>query len=392
MPINLIDIQKTLSTFSEQAREVFQQVNGHLSTLEETLNAYAAELDLVKQIVAQANEVDPRLRCAMPVDEPLNAAIPVGEMPDRVTLLAVDGSQINPSRHTRVPFCVINIGGVEMERGSGLTPKIHQETQLLDYVETVSASAGILTEGAVALKRDLREREFLAERAEKLTKPAVTMVDGPLELYRDPQSAAGFEAIEEKFSLALDRLRLADVITLGYVDKPGSDLCVRMLELIPRTQEGSGVSSKTARAVRVLDSLLFSPVLKDPGDRSAIFALTSAPSPRRHQEHQRLHFFYLNVGSPGQQHLARVEVPAWVAKDKAKLALIQAVLLDQTRILGSQPYPYLIHRAHEVALVSMNEHQQVEEFIVREFIRAGIPVGELSPKQALKNLSERKQG
>jgi len=392
MPINLIDIQKTLSTFSEQAREVFQQVNGHLSTLEETLNAYAAELDLVKQIVAQANEGDPRLRCAIPVDEPLNAAIPVEEMPARVTLLAVDGSQINPSRHTRVPFCVINIGGVEMERGSGLTPKIHQETQLLDYVETVSASAGILTEGAVALKRDLREREFLAERAEKLTKPAVTMVDGPLELYRDPQSAAGFEAIEEKFSLALDRLRLADVITLGYVDKPGSDLCVRMLELIPRTQEGSGVSSKTARAVRVLDSSLFSPILKDPGDRSAIFALTSAPSPRRHQEHQRLHFFYLNVGSPGQQHLARVEVPAWVAEDKAKLALIQAVLLDQTRILGSQPYPYLIHRAHEVALVSMNEHQQVEEFIVREFIRAGILVGELSPKQALKNLSERKQG
>ncbi len=392
MPINLIDIQKTLSTFSEQAREVFQQVNGHLSTLEETLNAYAAELDLVKQIVAQANEVDPRLRCAMPVDEPLNAAIPVGEMPARVTLLAVDGSQINPSRHIRVPFCVINIGGVEMERGSGLTPRIHQETQLLDYVETVSASAGILTEGAVALKRDLREREFLAEWAEKLTKPAITMLDGPLELYRDPQSAAGFEAIEQKFKNALDRLRLADVMTLGYVDKPGSDLCVRMLELIPRTQEGSGVSSKTARAVRVLDSSLFSPILKDPGDRSAIFALTSAPSPRRLQEHQRLHFFYLNVGSPGQQHLARVEVPAWVAEDKAKLALIQAVLLDQTRILGSQPYPYLIHRAHEVALVSMNEHQQVEEFIVREFIRAGIPVGELSPKQALKNLSERKQG
>ena len=391
MPINLIDIQKKLSAFSEQAREVFQRVNGHLSTLEETLNAYAAELDLVKQIVAQANEVDPRLRCAMPVDEPLNAAIPVGEMPARVTLLAVDGSQINPSRHTRVPFCVINIGGVEMERGSGLTPRIHQETQLLDYVETVSASAGILTEGAVALKRDLREREFLAEWAEKLTKPAITMLDGPLELYRDPQSAAGFEAIEQKFKNALDRLRLADVMTLGYVDKPGSDLCVRMLELIPRTQEGSGVSSKTARAVRVLDSSLFSPILKDPGDRSAIFEMTSASSPRQHSE-QRLHFFYLNVGSPGQQHLARVEVPAWVAKDKAKLALIQAVLLDQTRILGSQPYPYLIHRAHEVALVSMNEHQQVEEFIVREFIRAGIPVGELSPKQALKNLSERKQG
>ena len=69
----------------------------------------------------------------------------------------------------------------------------------------------------------------------------------------------------------------------------------------------------------------------------------------------------MNVGSENFQHLARVEVPAWVAEDKANIALIQAALWDQTRIMGTKPYPYLLHRSHEVAVVSLDEHRRVEQ-------------------------------
>jgi hypothetical protein len=94
----------------------------------------------------------------------------------------------------------------------------------------------------------------------------------------------------------------------------------------------------------------------------------------------------LNVGSPGKPHLARVEVPGWVARDRALVGLLQAVLTEQSAIMGTRPYPYILHRAHEVAVVTMPEQQHVEDMIVAEFDRRGIPVDEGSFKQYHKDL------
>jgi len=62
------------------------------------------------------------------------------------------------------------------------------------------------------------------------------------------------------------------------------------------------------------------------------------------------------------------------------------VLTEQAKVLGTRPYPYLLHRAHEEALVTLSEHQHVEEMIVAEFERRGIPVDEPSYKQYHKDL------
>ena len=79
-------------------------------------------------------------------------------------------------------------------------------------------------------------------------------------------------------------------------------------------------------------------LLRNPGDRSAIFGVYSRTALGFRPE-LRLHFFYLNVGAPDRPHLARVEIPAWVAQDAEKVALIQAALLDQAQMMGSKPYP-----------------------------------------------------
>jgi hypothetical protein len=59
--------------------------------------------------------------------------------------------------------------------------------------------------------------------------------------------------------------------------------------------------------------------------------------------------------------------------------------------LGSQPYPYALHRAHETALVTLEERQKVTELIVSELERHGIQAGKISSKQAIKDLGGRKR-
>jgi hypothetical protein len=157
------------------------------------------------------------------------------------------------------------------------------------------------------------------------------------------------------------------------------------LEVIGRQDKVLSPEFPPSRPVRVVDTALFRDILIHPGDRSAVFSVSS-PTSDKFGEDQQVHFFFMNVGTADFQHLARVEVPAWVARDEGNIALIQAALLDQTRMLGSKPYPYLLHRSHEVALVSMDEHQRVEEMIIREFMQKSVPVGSPSQKQAVKDL------
>jgi hypothetical protein len=102
-----------------------------------------------------------------------------------------------------------------------------------------------------------------------------------------------------------------------------------------------------------------------------------------------LHFFYLNVGREGHPWLARVEIPAWVAQNPAMLDPLQAVLFHQCQLMGSRPYPYLLHRAHETAVVTMEEKSQVTQMIAQELRRRGVEVGEQSYKQSAKGLARR---
>ena len=387
MPVNLIDIQKSLSSFADQAKAHYEQEALYLRELKAVLAGYADRLDEIRSVVEREADTNARLRCAVPTEEAINTAIPVGPMPEQVALLAADGSQINPSRHARVPFCVINIGAVEMVRGSKQMPQVYRESQLLDYDRTTLPDTGLISEGSVALTRDLTERQKLAEWSAGLPQPAIAMIDGPLELYRDAQQTAEFERVAGKFQAVLERFQQNGVFLLGYVDKPGSDLLVSLLEVIARQDQAFRSSFPKDRPVRVVDTALFEDILQNPGERSAVFSVFS-PSRAKLGEDQQVHFFFMNVGTADFQHLARVEVPAWVAADRANIALIQAALLDQTRMLGTKPYPYLLHRSHEVALVSMDEHRRVEEMIISEFLQDHIPVGSPSQKQAVKDLMQ----
>jgi hypothetical protein len=137
----------------------------------------------------------------------------------------------------------------------------------------------------------------------------------------------------------------------------------------------------------VTDRWLYAGILKA-GQRSAIFGMQSG-SRLHYTGDLALHFFYLNVGDGKYPSLVRVEIPRWVAEDKEQLNLLHSVLLQQCQVMGVRPYPYILHRAHEIAVVRFDEKQQVEQLLELELRRSGGEVGDISAKQSAKDLPGR---
>lgn len=382
MPVNFREIQQQIRQIGQAAPRRARLLQERRAQALEALNAHAGRLAELRDLVARATRFNNRLRCAVPAAEALDLRRAVPPDPPPFTLLAADGSQINPDRHNAVEFAVINAGAVRLRPGQPAAPEEITRTILMqgDDLETPT---GYVSEEVVALQRDLKERTLLAELAASSEPPVVTLTDGPLELYREPAEDRLSRALLVDYLGVLGELTRARVITAGYVDKPRADLVVRLLELLllpGGNLEGAG---RERPLLHVRDEDLYQDLLQ-PGERSALFAIQSASS-QYFRDELALHFFYLNVGRPGKPYLARVEVPAWLCAAPAYLDLLHAALVGQCRQMGANPYPYALTRAHEVAVVSFDEKQQLGEMISAELRRQGVEVGERSNKQVGKD-------
>jgi hypothetical protein len=249
-----------------------------------------------------------------------------------------------------------------------------------------------MSDGMVALRRDLAEREKLDALSKGIEGQVVTFTDGPIELWGakgdDAQSYADFV---QKYLGVLSRLQSRGVTTAGYVDKPSADLVIRLLEIAIADNEQIRKMREFYPLRGVSDRWLYgereNPLLK-PGHRSAVFGLQSG-SDKKYSGVLSLHFFYLNVGTAGHPWPVRVEVPKWVVDDKEKLNLLHAVLVEQCRMMGSRPYPYLLHRAHETAVVKHEEKQQIEQLLTLELRKNNEDADDGSYKQSAKGLQGR---
>jgi hypothetical protein len=395
-------------------QQVNQRRSEHQTRLERAralLAQYAQSGADLRSRAERAAEKNPTLRCALPceVDEKrLDASIAALPVADRYALLAADGSQIAPDRHAPVQFAAVNVGAIRMLPGQGQTPQEVTRSDLHFFTEQFF-EGGLWTEDLVALMRDLAERDQLARLAAQETIPVVALTDGPLEMYRDPHESAEFRARRDDYRKVLARLAELQVAAAGYVDKPRSDLVVRLLELVELGDDQLHQAGKAHPLAGVLDQALFRELLA-PGERSVVFSIQSGFASLFSGDFA-LHFFYLNVGRSesgyaepahleagggklrerGHPWIARVEIPRWVAQNAVLINLLHEALLVQCRQLGARPYPYILHRSHEIALVSFDEKEQLETMIIHELRRQGVEVEEESYKQAAKDSGPRRR-
>lgn len=388
MPINFQQIYARIREIAAGAEETNRTLEERRALARNFLATYANELDLLKKKVDAAVALDSNLRCAVPFNEPLTAVYPPPPPAGSVTVIAADGSQINPDRHASIQFSIINVGIIIMKLHSGKAPEICVETEML-YGDDLISNGNPISDGMVAMRRDISERMKLDEISKGIEGQVVNLTDGTIELWGakgdDPQAYADFV---EKYLRVLTRLHARGVITAGYVEKPSADLVVRLLEIatadpdqLQRLREHQplrGVSDRWLYGERE------NPLLP-PGHRSAVMGLQSG-STKKYKGPLALHFFYLNVGTLGHPWPVRVEIPQWVAEDRKKLDLLHAVLVEQCNMMGSKPYPYLLHRAHETAVVRREEKDQIEQLLAMELRRVRSEVGERSYKDSAKAL------
>jgi hypothetical protein len=385
MALDYLQVSQQVSQLGVKALERQQELVARLSQAHELLDMQAAQLEQLRnKVLRVVHNYDRTIRCAVPVHEPLNAHFTLPAMPGQATLIAADGSQIFADRHAEVEYCLVNTGAIWMRYGSPDAPHTGIHSHLI-YAEQLDG----MSDDRLSLQRDLAEREMLLEQAHQAEPPVITFTDGPLELWtttlEQGQVAGEFKRSLERYLEVLGKLQEIGASTAGYVDKPRADLVVRLLEVT----HASDVDLPEIKMYRpfkgVTDRDLFRSLLL-PGERSAIFGLQSRSS-QAYQSELELHFFYLNVGKPAKPYLARVELPAWVVEDATRLNHLHAVLVNQCRMIGARAYPYLLHRAHETAVVTLEDKAQVTQMIVSELRKRGLEVEGESAKQFNKDIS-----
>ena len=382
MPINFQQIRVAIQKFGQEAPGLAKIHSQILEKALDQLNLSSQEPDQLDLLLQKALAINPDLRIALPTRAGINLSLQVVPSGRECVLLAADGSQIIPDQHQAVQFGVINVGLMRMH--SGTTPTENIESELLYARDIYNDQGFLIGEELIALRRDHKERSHLLQAALQEEQSVLTMTDGPLELFREGRESQEYQKLLNDYLDILSQMAEENVITAGYVDKPRSDLVIRLLELTLLSPDHLDEAGRNRPFAGISDADLFAQVLK-PQHRSVIFELQSR-SAKRFTGDLAIHFFYLNIGSEGKPQIARVEFPAWVLSQPENLDLLHFHLIDQCRIMGHKAYPYILHRAHEVALVSYQERTHLLTLLQQTLLSQGLDAGEKSSKQYHKDL------
>jgi hypothetical protein len=311
---------------------------------------------------------------------PAHQTIPPPDLPTRYDMLAVDGSQIYPNRHSPLLYYLLNIGSIFYRHGDPVAPQVDSQPQLFFHENDLYTDQDQLIDTAlVNAKRDVAEIQALAEIACQQRDPQVpciALLDNSLKLFMPTtQNTQGndWQLLAEAYDGAKQTLQENDIILAGVIDRSRSQAVLRLIQLAQAPQLDE-LSLKLPESWALLtDAELF-------GDlpayhRSALFTTPLANDPT---SLQNTHFFYLNIGD---RQIVRVEVPEWVTALPQAIDILHAGLIHQASVGG---FPYVLTRAHELAVVSQSDKTELEAFFIGELIKRGIFVSP-SAKQIGKN-------
>ncbi|MEP7291978.1 MAG: DNA double-strand break repair nuclease NurA, partial [Chloroflexota bacterium] len=353
---------------------VFQvrQMGQHLGSVNRTLvsridlaleHFYAAnDLDAVHERIKQVRESSVSgYRGAAPAPRPHDEIIcGVGELPPApplATLIAVDGSQIYPDVHAAAHYYLINMGVFVYNFGEPRLPSQSTEPQLVYHEDMLEDADGrLITNQTVNARRSVMEMQWLAKEAwnrRSEPRPLIGFHDGGLLKFFGGNEVAGGQQIERDYLDALQMLLDSAACPVGYLDRPRSTYLISLLHLL--SLDAGQVNDANLRSngemEGLTDAMLFAQVL-GAGDRSAIMTQNSpqnfAYKGRNVEGDFEVAFFYVNVSITSTPVIVRIDLPMWVARGKAAVAAIQALIVGQCAIQGRRSYPYVLTRADEL--------------------------------------------
>jgi hypothetical protein len=356
-----------------QAGELLDEARGWL-------RKYAGHFEELK---ARASD----LGAAIPTGEPLDAMHPAPAMPRRFTVIGADGSAIPPDRHSAALYYLINVASLTYRHGSGEQPVAFSAPDLRYETESLYEGRLLVQGNLLDVRRDIAEIARLAAaaqaEAEPYDVPLIALTDGTLLLWVLEESPEELRRIKvADYVRHLDRLKQVGAAVGGFISRPRYP---DVLRLVWMAQLGENVSRQAMEDnpfLGLADRSLFD--FLAPGQRSACFISPSPVNKSYSGIRHTIGFFYVNVGAEGQTEIARVETPEWVYQSSALLDRLHGAVMAQCQLVT--PYPYVLARAHELAVVTTDERRQLESFIESALLRHGVR-GQPSQKALLKSLT-----
>jgi hypothetical protein len=332
-------------------------------------------------IITRSPEVS-GYRGAAPLDPPYHEVIcqtfPAPPPPVSATIIAADGSQIYPNEQSPFHYFLTNIGIFTYHHGSDRTPEQLTIPKLFYHKDHVHDRTGrVLSHRTVDALRTTTEMQALGQRAWELrdeARPLVALYDNHL-MFWASSDVTGSVELMRRYRAGMVHLHDAGALLAGYIDNPTrSRVVIRMLYMLSLTDDevrekdlGSG-DLEGLRDVHLFESVL------QPGERSALMVQNSPRNLKYKQfgASYEIAFFYLKVSSGYRESIVRVDVPMWVARDKAAVDELHALLVSQASMQGRNPYPYALTRADELAVVTSRDKGKLDEMIGIELRRKGL--------------------
>jgi hypothetical protein len=373
-----LELNKVMSQVDALARETeasLKQASRQLDDARQWLQEHAGRIE---ELAGPARE----LGTAIPIDEPLDAHTPAPAMPERFTVVGADGSAIPPDRHSSAMYYLINTASLTYRHGSGQQPIAASFPDLRFSPDDLYEGRLVVQGNLLDIRRDTAELSRLADaiKAEPQDAPLIALTDGTLLLWvlEDLPQDQRQKKVQD-YVAHLSRLQAAGAVIGGFISRPRYADVLRLVWAAHLGKDASrDVIEKQTRGLAdrsLLDFLA-------PGERSACF-ISPSPVNLDYAEH-RIGFFYLNVGNENQMEIARVEAPGWVCGNPELLNRLHGALVAQCRLVT--PYPYVLARAHELAVITTDERRQFEVFVESALLRRGIQ-GQPSQKAFLKSLT-----
>ncbi len=368
----------------------------------------APDLDVVREHIEWVRGTDiSGYRGAGPLDgasaEDINATIDEPDLPPSATIIAVDGSQVYPDERAPVHYYLLNIGLFIYHHGGESTPQPETYPELFYHRKYVHDEYGQLIHNRlVDDRRTVREMWAISELAHEVkgeARPLVALYDNRL-LFVPGSDRKENKDLMTDYRKSLVHLHDSGALLAGYIDNPiRSRRFIQLLYLLSLENEVEAKRHQKALSrggdmEGLSDQQLFKKILK-PGQRSAIM-VQSSPQNKLFRnsfgESYEVAFFYLNVSEKLRRrgdHIVRVDIPMWVARDQRAVRELHAIVLSQCRMQGRNPYPYALTRADELAYIGAKDKLKLDQLVKAEIRRVqGEPAfNTLTPKALGKELA-----
>ncbi|MEA5465893.1 DNA double-strand break repair nuclease NurA [Leptothoe sp. PORK10 BA2] len=415
--------------------KIAQQMQGISNHLAKEAEAAKVRIAIATQLLHQAHQQQAHLTQQLQTNqlgfaaaepmEPLDTRVAIPAAPEAHTVIATDGSQINPSHH-EIAYCyLINIGRVVLHYGQSRFPLLDSQPEVIYRPEDLYASRqwGISTEEWMGHRRTMAEAMVLGELGTEVSGgekgkgkkgnggkekgekrqgnlkgqkgqlsllqrppvPTLAMTDGSLVYwFLDQLPAAARDQILEPILAAWDRLRAAQVPMVGYLSASRSSEALNFLRLQSCPHDQPDCQKHCAGQTDGAPCQVFSPLrdvtlwatLLEPGQRGPLFK-SSADILQLYGDHQ-VYFCHVHVGA----EIARVEFPEWVVQDKK---LFEAALsLTLTQVQKGFGYPVSLAESHNQAVVRGGDRSRFFALLEQQMLRAGLQNVGTSYKEARK--------